>query len=68
MRGTVLRPRSLAEKADAVAAFERDVVPALAAGRIRPVIDSIFPLEQAAKAFERLEGPGKFGKVLLDLT
>jgi NADPH2:quinone reductase len=68
MRGTVLRPRSPAEKADAVAAFERDVVPALAAGRIRPVIDSIFPLEEAAKAFERLEGSGKFGKVLLDLT
>ena len=68
MCGTVLRPRSLAEKADAVAAFERDVVPALAAGRIRPVIDSIFPIEEAAKAFERLEGPGKFGKVLLDLT
>ena len=31
MRGTVLRPRSVEEKADAVAAFERDVVPALAA-------------------------------------
>jgi putative PIG3 family NAD(P)H quinone oxidoreductase len=68
MRGTVLRPRSLEEKAAAVAAFERDVVPALAAGRIRPVIDSVFPLEDAASAFERLEGPGKFGKVLLDLT
>jgi putative PIG3 family NAD(P)H quinone oxidoreductase len=68
MRGTVLRPRSVEEKADAVAAFERDVVPGLAAGRIRPVIDSVFPLDDAAKAFERLEGPGKFGKVLLDLT
>jgi NADPH:quinone reductase-like Zn-dependent oxidoreductase len=68
MRGTVLRPRSVEEKADAVAAFARDVVPALAAGRIRPVVDSVFPLLDAAKAFERLEGPGKFGKVLLDLS
>jgi NADPH:quinone reductase-like Zn-dependent oxidoreductase len=51
-----------------VAAFERDVVPGLAAGRIRPVIDSVFPLEDASRAFERLEGPGKFGKVLLDLA
>jgi putative PIG3 family NAD(P)H quinone oxidoreductase len=68
MRGTVLRPRSIEEKADAVAAFARDVVPALAAERIRPVIDSVFPLAEAAKAFERLEGPGKFGKVLLDLS
>jgi len=68
IRGTVLRPRPVEEKASAVAAFERDVVPALAAGRIRPVIDSVYPLTDAAKAFERLEGPGKFGKVLLDLS
>jgi putative PIG3 family NAD(P)H quinone oxidoreductase len=68
MRGTVLRPRSVEEKAAAVSAFERDVVPALAAGRIRPVIDSVFPLAEAVQAFERLEGPGKFGKVLLDLS
>jgi putative PIG3 family NAD(P)H quinone oxidoreductase len=67
VRGTVLRPRSVAEKAAAVSAFERDVVPALAAGRIRPVIDSVLPLAEAVQAFERLEGPGKFGKVLLDL-
>jgi putative PIG3 family NAD(P)H quinone oxidoreductase len=67
MRGTVLRPRSVEEKAAAVAAFDRDVVPALAAGRMRPVVDSVFPLDDAARAFERLEGQGKFGKVLLDL-
>jgi putative PIG3 family NAD(P)H quinone oxidoreductase len=68
MRGTVLRPRPVEEKASAVAAFERDVVPALAAGRIRPVIDSVFSMAEAARAFERLEGRGKFGKVLLELA
>lgn len=67
IRGTVLRPRSLAEKAQAVRAFERDVVPALAAGRIRPVVDSVFPLEQVARAFDRLDSRGKVGKVLLEL-
>jgi len=66
MRGTVLRPRSAEEKAQAVAAFARDVVPGLTAGRIKAVVDSVFPVEQAAAAFERLEGRGKFGKVLLD--
>jgi putative PIG3 family NAD(P)H quinone oxidoreductase len=66
MRGTVLRPRTIEEKAEAVAAFGRDVVPGLAAGRIRAVVDSVFPVEEVAAAFDRLEGRGKSGKVLLD--
>jgi putative PIG3 family NAD(P)H quinone oxidoreductase len=65
IRGTVLRWRAVEEKAQAVAAFERDVVPGLAAGRIRAVVDSEFPLEDAAAAFDRLEGRGKTGKVLI---
>ncbi len=66
LRGTVLRPRSLEEKAAAVEAFARDVVPALAAGRIRPVVDSVFPAGEVHAAFDRLEGSGKVGKVLLE--
>ena len=31
-----------------------------------PVVDSVFPLEQAASAHERLEQPGRFGKVVLE--
>jgi putative PIG3 family NAD(P)H quinone oxidoreductase len=65
VRGTVLRARPLEEKAAAVRAFEREVVPQLAAGRVRPVVDSEFPAERAAAAFERLDGHGKLGKVLL---
>jgi putative PIG3 family NAD(P)H quinone oxidoreductase len=68
MRGTVLRPRPVEEKAQAVAAFARDVVPGLSAGRILAIVDSVYPVEQAAAAFERLEGRGKFGKVLLDFS
>ena len=34
-------------------------------GRVRPLIDSEFPVDRAADAFARLEGPGKRGKVLL---
>jgi len=63
--GTVLRARPLEEKALAVQAFAREVVPLLAAGAVVPVVDRVFPAEQAAEAFERLAGAGKFGKVLL---
>jgi putative PIG3 family NAD(P)H quinone oxidoreductase len=67
IRGTVLRARTLEEKALAVRAFEREVVPALASGRMRAVLDSVFPAERVADAFDRLETPGKRGKVLLEL-
>jgi NADPH2:quinone reductase len=64
--GTQLRVRPLDEKAAAVAAFERDVVPALASGSLRTFIDSVFPAAQAPAAFERLASAGRAGKVLLE--
>jgi NADPH2:quinone reductase len=63
--GTVLRARPLEEKATAVQAFRHEVLPHLAAGRARPFIDRVFPATEAADAFDHLERPGKFGKVLL---
>jgi NADPH2:quinone reductase len=68
IRGTVLRPRSVDEKAAAVEAFEREVVPPLAEGRMRAVIDSVFPADEAAAAFDRLQGSGKLGKVLIEFS
>ena len=68
LMGTVLRARPMEEKAAAVQAFARSVVPHLAAGRVRPVIDRVFPIAEAAAAFDHLAAPGKFGKVLLELT
>ena len=64
--GTVLRARPLEEKAAAVNAFAREVVPHLATGRIAPLVDSVFPAAEAVAAFDRLQEPGKLGKVLLD--
>jgi NADPH:quinone reductase len=64
--GTVLRPRPLEEKAAAVRAFEREVLPALEAGRMRPLVDSVFPAAQVTDAFDRLAGRGKVGKVLIE--
>lgn len=68
LRGTVLRARALEEKAAAVRAFEREVVPGLASGRLRARIDSVFPAEQVHAAFDRLEGRGKLGKVLIEFS
>jgi len=65
--GTVLRARPLEEKAAAVQAFAREVVPHLASGRIVPLVDRVFPAADAARAFDRMQQPGKLGKVLLDV-
>jgi NADPH2:quinone reductase len=68
VRGTVLRPRPLEEKAAAVRAFEREVVPALADGRMRPLVDSVYPAADITDAFDRLAGRGKVGKVLIEFS
>ena len=66
LMGTVLRARPLEEKAVAVQSFAREVVPHLTTGRIISLVDRVFPAEEAAAAFDRLQSPGKLGKVLLD--
>ena len=66
IRGTVLRSRPLEEKAQAVRAFEKEIVPALASGRMKALVDSVFPAEEITAAFDRLEGRGKTGKVLIE--
>jgi NADPH:quinone reductase len=66
VRGTVLRARPLEEKAAAVQAFARSVVPLLAEGRALPAIDRVFSAAQAPAAFDHLAVPGKAGKILLE--
>jgi NADPH:quinone reductase-like Zn-dependent oxidoreductase len=39
----------------------------VAEGRIRPVIDSVYPVDEALAAFDRLERAEQFGKIVLDL-
>lgn len=65
VRGTVLRARSIDEKAVVVARFADEVVPMLADGRVSPSIDSVFPVDEVGAAFDRLQEPGKSGKVLV---
>jgi putative PIG3 family NAD(P)H quinone oxidoreductase len=63
--GTSLRTRSLEEKATATRLFAQHVVPLLASGAVRPVIDKVFKMEEVRAAHERIESNESFGKVVL---
>lgn len=65
--GTALRTRPLEEKITATRTFGREVGPLLAAGRVLPVLDRVFPLERAAEAHRRMEANANFGKLILQL-
>jgi putative PIG3 family NAD(P)H quinone oxidoreductase len=67
IRGTVLRSRALAEKVDATARFEREVVPFIATGKLKPVVDSIFPLDRIADAHRRMESNEAVGKIVVEM-
>ncbi|GGI08048.1 zinc-binding dehydrogenase [Egicoccus halophilus] len=64
--GTVLRARDVPEKAAAMRAFEREVVPLLASGAVRPLVDTTYPADAVREAFDHLAAAGKRGKLLLD--
>ena len=63
--GSVLRSRPIADKAAIARGVERDVLPLIAAGKVRPVMDSTFPLAQAAAAHARMEASAHIGKIVL---
>ena len=63
--GTVLRPRPLEEKIAATQAFGRDVLPLIAAGKVKPVVDGVLPAARAREAHERMEQNDSFGKIVL---
>jgi putative PIG3 family NAD(P)H quinone oxidoreductase len=63
--GTSLRSRSPEQKAAICGAVVREVWPLYADASIRPVVDRVLPLADAAEAHRLLAGSGHFGKVLL---
>ncbi|HEX9655129.1 MAG TPA: NAD(P)H-quinone oxidoreductase, partial [bacterium] len=63
--GTVLRGRSLEEKMMLTAEFQKQVLPLFESGKIKPVIDRVFPLERAAEAHAHMESNQNFGKIVL---
>ncbi|MCP4447377.1 MAG: NAD(P)H-quinone oxidoreductase [Myxococcales bacterium] len=63
--GTVLRGRSLQEKIDLTTAFESQVLPGIASGELRPVIDRVMPMAEIAEAHTYLESNQSFGKIVM---
>jgi putative PIG3 family NAD(P)H quinone oxidoreductase len=67
LTGSTLRGRSTEFKTLLADEIERIVWPEVEQGRFRPVIDSVFRLEQAAEAHRRMESGEHVGKIVLDV-
>ena len=65
--GSTLRARSVADKGAIARAVETNVLPLLASGRVRPVMDSTFALLKAADAHARMETSAHIGKIVLTI-
>ena len=63
--GSTLRPRTNEAKAAMVAAIEAKVMPLIRDGRVKPLMDSTFPLEKAVDAHRRMETSEHIGKIVL---
>jgi NADPH:quinone reductase-like Zn-dependent oxidoreductase len=66
--GTMLRGRSIEEKAEATRLFASSVLPLVSRGAIRPVIDRVYPVDEIRDAHERMESNASFGKIVLTLA
>lgn len=65
--GTMLRTRSIEEKASVTAAFVAEIGPRLADGSITPVVEKVFDLEEAPAAYDLLASDTTFGKLILHI-
>ncbi|MDP7587097.1 MAG: NAD(P)H-quinone oxidoreductase [Dehalococcoidia bacterium] len=65
--GTGLRGRTLEEKLAITAQFKRHVLPHLASGSMKPIVDRTFPLEEVADAHRYMETNANFGKIVLTI-
>jgi putative PIG3 family NAD(P)H quinone oxidoreductase len=68
LTGSMLRPRPVSFKAELARALQETVWPIIKQGRYKPVIDKIFPLEDAADAHRRIDGGEHIGKIILTMT
>ncbi|MCX7522022.1 NAD(P)H-quinone oxidoreductase [Microbacterium sp. STN6] len=63
--GTTLRARPIEERAAVLASVRENVWPLIEREHVRPIVDSVFPLEEAADAHRRMESSAHMGKILL---
>ncbi len=66
--GSTLRPQTTAEKAAFASDRASNVLPLLDSGKVRPIIDSTFPLADAAKAHALMESSKHMGKIVLEVA
>ena len=67
LTGSTLRPRPVAFKTMVADKIARTVWPYVEGGRLKPVIDSVFPLAEVAQAHERIEAGEHVGKIVLEI-
>jgi len=67
IHGSVLRARSLEEKADAARRVERAVLPGFASGDLSVPVAATFPLDAVADAYARFKAGAKLGKIVLEI-
>jgi putative PIG3 family NAD(P)H quinone oxidoreductase len=65
--GSTLRPQSVLAKAEIARQLRETVWPHLDAGRVAPVMDSTFPMADAAGAHARMESSAHIGKIVLEI-
>ncbi|MEH6545657.1 MAG: NAD(P)H-quinone oxidoreductase [Sneathiella sp.] len=65
--GSTLRPQSIQAKSEIGSELEEKVWPLLASGSIGPVMDSVFPLKEAAAAHKRIDDSSHIGKIVLEV-
>jgi NADPH:quinone reductase len=68
LTGSTLRPRSIEFKTMVADEIARTVWPYVEGGRLKPVIDSVFPLAEAAAAHARMEAGEHVGKIVLEIA
>ncbi len=67
LTGSTLRPRTVEFKSMVAEEIARTVWPYIEGGRLKPVIDSTFPLDRAAEAHARMEAGDHVGKIVLEI-
>ena len=68
LTGSTLRPRSAEFKALLAQEIAREAWPLVEAGKLRPVMDRVFPLADAAQAHARMEAGSHVGKIVLEVA
>ncbi len=63
--GTAMRSRGAEERAELIERFTTEILPHFESGLLRPIVEQVFPMEEAEAAYELLASNATFGKVVL---